>query len=130
MRTRPRLDSAGTARSARRDPRSPASTAAPPRGREDIRGDLQMHTSATDGRGPSRTWPMRRAPWATSTSLSRTTRACDDGARARREAAAGAVKAVDAWNARAPASRSSRASSSTSREWEARSADDVLAEAD
>jgi len=55
--------------------RSPASTGLPHLvDVKDIRGDLQDAHSATDEKGTPRTWPMRRAPWATSTSLSRTTR--------------------------------------------------------
>ena len=34
---------------------------------DDIRGDLQMHTTASDGKNSSNKWPRRRRPWATNT---------------------------------------------------------------
>ena len=38
----------------------------------DIRGDLHMHTTETDGRARSKKWPKPPARWATSTSPSPT----------------------------------------------------------
>src|SRR5216117_1581420 len=41
---------------------------------KDMRGDLQMHTSATDGKGTIEDMPTRRVRWATNTSPSPTIR--------------------------------------------------------
>ena len=56
---RPRVRPAGTAREPRRDRGGRGPHAAPPGHAQDLRGDLHMHTTATDGRADA--WTMARA---------------------------------------------------------------------